>query len=278
MPHPAITPDGHPIVTIAGETIVCERLTMKPGGILINTPDGFKTLEQLTPPPAPLTEPRVSAEVERLRGLLSAARSVLWEIGSDRTKAWRERLQPAEGAITCAIIALASVAGEAVEFEVKVEDRLRGPHLLFRPRGIGLDACPCCFVCGASTRAPNANPYLRNIAAFTNSKEAGEAIVAWFNIHKGGARLDFRPSEPGWIQVKVGSCDAHLPQLEHLEAITGRYGLIRQADIADAIAYRPAASVEVPGFPCPKCNKPTHKIGGEANGCDCGWTNVGTSE
>jgi len=81
----------------------------------------------------------------------------------------------------------------------------------FLSRGIGTDTTPGCFVCGGETK-----PWgYSNIAAFVNSKEAGEQCVAMFGGK--GAWLDYRGHEPSWIQVKVGACDAHLPNLKVLE-------------------------------------------------------------
>lgn len=78
----------------------------------------------------------------------------------------------------------------------------------WHPRGLGTDHTPGCFLC------PRSEPGMRgNIAAFVRSRADGEAIVAMF-LH--GARLDWREWEPTWIQVKVGACPEHLPDLERL--------------------------------------------------------------
>lgn len=73
-----------------------------------------------------------------------------------------------------------------------------------RPRGIGADAGGC-MVCGGDETALR-----HNCAFFVPSRETGEAIVSLFRT---GARLDYRPYEPGWIQAKISTCDQHLPQL-----------------------------------------------------------------
>jgi len=49
-----------------------------------------------------------------------------------------------------------------------------------------------------------------NLSAFVETKEEGERAVAMFTQ---GAKLDYRPQEPNWIQVKVGACDTHLENL-----------------------------------------------------------------
>jgi hypothetical protein len=79
----------------------------------------------------------------------------------------------------------------------------------WRVRGIGKDWTPGCFLCPLS----EAGPLYHNIAAFVATREDGERIVRWFGH---GARLDYRPAEPQWIQVKVGACDRHLPELREL--------------------------------------------------------------
>lgn len=97
------------------------------------------------------------------------------------------------------------------------DDKTYYKYELFNSRGIGLDHCTC-FVCGTSKRSndESSSEYLNNIAAFVSSKEAGERVVGMFEM---GARLDFRYYEPNWIQVKVGSCDEHLPNLKKLNEL-----------------------------------------------------------
>lgn len=77
------------------------------------------------------------------------------------------------------------------------------------PRGLGSDHSPGCFCC------PYSKPDLYgNVSAFVGSKEDGERAV---EIIGHGARLDYRPHEPQWIQVKVGACARHLWALEILD-------------------------------------------------------------
>ena len=61
------------------------------------------------------------------------------------------------------------------------------------------------MVCGG---LPDASRY--DCAFFVPSRETGEKIVSLFTL---GARLDYRPSEPHWIQVKVTACDNHKKNL-----------------------------------------------------------------
>ena len=104
----------------------------------------------------------------------------------------------------------------------------------FNSRGIGLEWSLTCFCCGATCRdGTTGEGYLNNIAAFVQCKAAGERVVAMF---KRGARLDYREREPDRVQVKVGACDKHLPNLEHLNTDV-RDGVITQEKIKTAIEF-----------------------------------------
>ncbi len=164
------------------------------------------------------------SEISRIRGKIADFRH--------KNPGWKERVSHVEGALTCCLVTLAYTKDEFVKYEIARDDEARGPHVDFRSRGIGLDVVPCCFVCGSKVRNPDANYYLHNISAFVSSREDGDKIIEWFGCKN--ARLDFRPSEPGWIQVKVGACDEHLPNLRELDRITSLHGVIRERDIAEA--------------------------------------------
>ncbi len=94
----------------------------------------------------------------------------------------------------------------------------------FNSRGIGLDWIPGCFVCGGKK---DLHP---NIAAFVKTKEAGERVVKLFTT---GVFLDYRSQEPTWIQVKIGACEKHKPNLEALHALT-KDGIITQEKVDEA--------------------------------------------
>ena len=145
---------------------------------------------------------------------------------------WKERVQHVEGLLTCGLIALAYAKDEIIEHEIKKDDHEKGQSFSFRSRGIGLDVCPGCFICGADKRNETSNHYLHNIAAFVKTKEDGEHILNWF---ENKARLDYRPSEPNWIQIKIGACDKHLDNLKKLDKITStqNHGRIRFCDITE---------------------------------------------
>lgn len=95
----------------------------------------------------------------------------------------------------------------------------------FRSRGIGREGDLRCFCCGVK------RSLLHNIAAFVQCKQAGERVVA---MVQRGARVDYREYEPDYVQVKIGACDKHLPNLERLDQLTRQDGTITAERIADA--------------------------------------------
>ena len=172
----------------------------------------------------------LSQLIEDVRKELTQARGHLHDIEFGYP-GWKERVDHVSGLLTCGLVALHVSRQEIIQFEIAQDDKIRGRSLKFNPRGIGLDICQCCFVCGAMKRAPDTNSYLNNISAFVASKEEGTEIVNWFGR---GANLDFRENEPNWIQVKVGACNDHMPNLKKLNEATAKYGLIRQVDITES--------------------------------------------
>lgn len=78
---------------------------------------------------------------------------------------------------------------------------------LWSPRGIGMDYRLPCLVTGEPL------DMCPNVSGFVRSREAGERVVAMLG---GRARLDYRPREPRWTQVKVGVKPEHEAVLERL--------------------------------------------------------------
>lgn len=115
----------------------------------------------------------------------------------------------------------------------RTDERPPGGGEYFAPRGIGTDVTPGCFVCGGPEGA------YHNVSAFVVTKESGERTVAMFQH---GAWLDFRPHEPGWIQVKVGACPRHLPNLKKLAELT-----YAAEGVITAEMIKEATEVEQPG-------------------------------
>lgn len=172
----------------------------------------------------------VSVIIEDIRSQLSKARGQLSDIGS--ATGWGERVEHVEGLLTCGLVALHHTMEEIAKLEIRWDDEKLGESLQFSTRGIGLDACTGCFVCKATARSEKeTNSYMSNISAFVKSKAEGEKIVEWFGF---GAWLDFREHERDWIQIKIGACDNHIPQLESLSKKTTVHGIIRQVDILNA--------------------------------------------
>lgn len=102
--------------------------------------------------------------------------------------------------------------------------RPEGEGEYFRPRGVGYD-----------------------LAGFVKSKQAGERIVKMFRkaLHTnpkdikcfvdGNEQvwLDYRPNEPKWIQVKVQYCKEHKKNIQSLNYLTGKSGIITEGIIKD---------------------------------------------
>lgn len=174
---------------------------------------------------------RTSVLIEEVRDDIMQVRGKLSDIQSGT--GWGERVEHVIGLLTCGLVTLAHSNEEIVKFEIASDDHERGPSFKFAPRGIGLDMCPGCFVCGVLDEGSfRAKAMMNNISGFVASREQGEAIAGWF---KAGAWLDYREHEPTWLQVKIGACDKHLPNLQKLQELTSAYGVIRQADITDAL-------------------------------------------
>ncbi len=95
----------------------------------------------------------------------------------------------------------------------------------FSCRGLGSEGNLTCFVTGEIL------PLMSNISGFVTSKEAGERIVKMF---KGYAWLDYRPHEPDWIQVKIGTIPKYVVVLELIMEFT-RQGVISPVMIEHAL-------------------------------------------
>ena len=88
--------------------------------------------------------------------------------------------------------------------------------LFYNPRGIGSNWIPC-FICGKENEDGRCQS---DMAAYVRGKEQGEKVVALFASCGLSAKLDFRPSEPDYVQVKVGACQEHEPNLNFLLFLT----------------------------------------------------------
>lgn len=106
------------------------------------------------------------------------------------------------------------------------DTRPEGGGEFFSSRGIGLECLPC-FCCGGKARLVN------NIAAYVQCKDAGERIVEMFKASGSDVNLDYREYEPDYVQLKVGACDEHLPNLEKLDQLV-KDGILLQPYIEEA--------------------------------------------
>jgi len=84
---------------------------------------------------------------------------------------------------------------------------MRNYHMEARGLGSGSGSC---LVCGHAVGNGT------NFASFVSSKEIGEAIVNLFDTIGVNCYLDFRPSEPGWIQIKIVGCRDHTDEVVKL--------------------------------------------------------------
>jgi hypothetical protein len=89
----------------------------------------------------------------------------------------------------------------------------------FVSRGLGMNWHPC-FVCGEGGK----NCCQNDMSFFVESREAGERIHALFTAAGLSGWLDYRPSEPSWVQYKLGVCPKHLHLLEQLETACQQNG------------------------------------------------------
>lgn len=72
-----------------------------------------------------------------------------------------------------------------------------------------------------------------DVAGFVGSRESGERLVEHL---EGRAKLDFRPSEPNWVQVKLIVEEEHKPVLQRLcDAVAACEGVIRPRILAWAL-------------------------------------------
>ncbi len=135
----------------------------------------------------------------------------------------------------------------------------------FRPREIGANWLAC-FVCGSAkdgfeeldskTHEPTGKQipsvmvedgiHYRggyyssqpDMASFVENQEAGKRVVELFETEGSKAFLDSRPSEPNRVQVKIGACKQHLPNLQRLRELTKASGTITREMIQEALGKK----------------------------------------
>jgi hypothetical protein len=100
----------------------------------------------------------------------------------------------------------------------------------YHPRGIGSNWLPC-YICNQGGK----DKVQSDMSAFVSDKSAGERVVVMYEELGLYAKLDFRPSEPNWVQVKVGACNKHLPNLEKLTETCSKDNKISPFKIAQSL-------------------------------------------
>lgn len=115
---------------------------------------------------------------------------------------------------------------EGIPAHEKEDKQPEGGGEFFRPRGVGTDKTPGCFVCGGH------HGLYTNLSGFVDTKPAGERVLKMF---KQGAWLDYRENEPTWIQVKIGACTKHEQNLEKLNKMSAENQIITAEMVAAAM-------------------------------------------
>ncbi len=103
----------------------------------------------------------------------------------------------------------------------------------FCPRGIGRNWLRC-FICGGPEGPALKEDGVRfeigvggcqaDIASYVEGRAGGLRVQAMFVEAGLHAFLDYRPNEPGYVQLKLGACKEHLPNLERLGRLTSQCG------------------------------------------------------
>jgi len=97
----------------------------------------------------------------------------------------------------------------------RIENAVNSDGFSYSPRGIGANWIPC-GVCG---EGGGVGPCQPDMAAFVKGLEGGICVVGLLDsagLHPDGFVLDYRPSEPDWVQVKIGACEKHISFLQSL--------------------------------------------------------------
>lgn len=172
-----------------------------------------------------------SACIEDLRTTIMKACGQLDDIMFG--KGWEDRVKHVEGLLTCGLVVLHVAMKEIYEFELKQLEHELGSSFSFGSRGIGLDLTPGCFCCGSTKRNASSNDVLHNIAAHIDKNDETAVLV----MFPRGARMGYYHGDPMSPQIKIGACDKHLPNLQHLHDRTYYYRRIREADVKAAMDF-----------------------------------------
>ena len=172
----------------------------------------------------------LSQIIEMIRGQMVQSRGHISDIEFGYP-GWKERVEHVGGLLTCGIIALAYAKDEITKFEIARDDAKIGPSYSFNVRGIGLDICPGCFVCGSLFRSIGANAYLNNIAKDEDRSFpplAESTLAHWVDSQ---AELSCRTTQQSARHLPSRS---QTPALEILSELTSVHGHIRKTHIDEA--------------------------------------------
>ncbi len=119
-------------------------------------------------------------------------------------------------------------------------------EFVFRPRGVGNNWTPC-FICGHKPQqkcqydmAAFVDPNLitKFQALSTVDPIIDHPITTFFHENDIYAELDYRQHEPNRVQLKLGACGEHVPNLRLLEALCYGDGKITQFRLTMCIPER----------------------------------------
>lgn len=110
----------------------------------------------------------------------------------------------------------------------------------FSPRGIGSNWLPCC-ICRAGGRS-KCQP---DMASFVKDRAAGLRVHSMFAEAGLVGTLDYRPTEPQWVQYKLGACEEHVPFLKRLAGlVAANEGQITPELIREAVDAPPQTGTD----------------------------------
>jgi hypothetical protein len=100
----------------------------------------------------------------------------------------------------------------------------------YHPRGLGTN-WHSCYICNQG----GGRFVQTDMAAFVDDRESGERIVEMYKTLGLHPVLDYRENQPSHVQVKVGACEKHLPNLEKLMELCSTDKKINSAKIIKSL-------------------------------------------
>ena len=139
----------------------------------------------------------------------------------------------------------------SARFRIRQNSTCRANGHKVIPRGLGLDCVKACFVCGATNRFRAEKPQLlNNISMMLTSYADAREIAACLEnlIGADAVYLDFRKSEPTYIQIKIGACNAHLYQLRKLNYFLEQFNCFSEQEILKLCTYSKPPTMDLTEF------------------------------